>query len=106
MRRSSPWAAVRLLQAASRRDAPTFASGLQRFSSAVTLTQKPPTPSSSLWETLKLCGFTLGVVEGSFWLAGQARQQHWSWKQKGLDSHLNGLLPAPYDFCPNCLSKT
>ncbi|KAK9831656.1 hypothetical protein WJX74_004513 [Apatococcus lobatus] len=84
MRGLRPWAALGLLRAASAR---SFASGLQQASSSLALKQKPPAAPSSLWETLKLCGFTLGVVEGSFWLAGQARQQHWSLKQRGPGKH-------------------
>ncbi|KAK9831582.1 hypothetical protein WJX74_001135 [Apatococcus lobatus] len=78
MRGVSPWTAWGLPRATSTR---SFASGLQPVSSALAVKQQPSAVASSRWETLKLCGFTLGVVEGSFWLAGQLRQQHWSLKQ-------------------------
>lgn len=86
MRKHGTWTALQLSRALSKR---SFASGSQFTSPTVIFKQKPPAAPSGLWDTLKLCGFTLGVVEGSFWLAGQARQQHWSWKQKGWKSLLS-----------------
>ena len=97
MLRRRAWSVLQRLPGTAEQAARCYASGSQLVPPAAKSVRKPENAPANLWDTVKLCGFTFATLEGSFWLAGQARQQQWSWRSKGvLSQEFSSLyLPPP-----------
>ena len=111
MLRTRSWTVLQVIYGNARLTARSFASPSQVAMTQITpeLPEGQKPAANTLWDTLKLCAFTLGTVEGSFWLAGQAKQHGWIKRFTGKSSPVQpdlSFLGAASSCCSCAFTQT